>query len=77
MKVLGALSKIGILGLFKTVYFNFRYLPIKQAVFMPVILSSKVSVRNMGRGRLVLDGLGGGIFWRFENWFSGFGVLLQ
>lgn len=62
MRMLEALSKIGIIGLFKTVCFNFRYLPFKQAVFMPVILTSKVSVRSMGRGRIVLDDLGGGKF---------------
>lgn len=52
-------SKIGVVGMFKTIYFNFRYLPFKQAVFMPVVLSSRVSIRNMGRNRLVLDSRGG------------------
>ena len=76
MRMLEALSKIGIIGLFKTVCFNFRYLPFKQAVFMPVILTSKVSVRSMGRGRIVLDDLGGQI-WCSENRAARFRIMLQ
>lgn len=77
MRMLEVLSKIGIIGLFKTVCFNFRYFPFKQAIFMPVILTSKVSFKGMGRGKIVLDGLGGGQFWCSENRVTRSGILLQ
>lgn len=59
MRILKALSTIGITGIFKTIVFNYRYLPFNQAIHIPVVLSSKVKVVNMGQGRLVLDNLGG------------------
>ena len=62
MRLFHALSTIGFMGIIKTLAFNFRYLPFKQAIHIPVVLSSKVKVVNMGRGRLVLDDLGGGKF---------------
>ena len=60
MRLLKAFFTIGITGIFKTIVFNFRYLPFQQAIHIPVVLSSKVKVVNMGRGRLILDNLGGG-----------------
>lgn len=59
MRLFHALPTIGFMGIVKTLAFNFRYLPFKQAIHLPVVLSSKVKVVNMGRGRLVLDDLGG------------------
>ena len=59
MRFIEALTKIGIVGICKTIIFNFRYMPFSQAVHIPVLISSKVKVVKMGRNRIVLDGLGG------------------
>lgn len=40
----------GIFALMKTVWFNFRYLPFRQAVRMPVFLSRRVNVYRCHRG---------------------------
>lgn len=57
--LLKALFKMGVIGSCKTIVFNFRYFPFRQAIYLPIILSSKVKVVNMGRDRIVFDGLGG------------------
>lgn len=59
MRLFNDLSTIGFTGIVKTIIFNFRYLPFKQAIHIPVVLSSKVKVMNMARNRIVLDDLGG------------------
>ena len=62
MRIIKGLGKIGLWGIIKTLWFNFRFIPFKEAIFLPVLLSSKVEVQNMRRGRIVLDGLGGSKF---------------
>ena len=49
-KVLKALSKVN----FKTIYFNFRYLPFRQAVKVPIFVSKKVYLLQAG-GQVKLD----------------------
>lgn len=44
-----------ILAIPRTIYFNFRYLPIAQAVRLPIWLATNVRVRNMYRGGIVID----------------------
>lgn len=41
------------LGL-KTIYFNFKYLPFKQAIRLPILVSKKVSLRE-ARGQVVIN----------------------
>jgi acetyltransferase-like isoleucine patch superfamily enzyme len=41
-------------GIPKTLYFNFKYFDIKTALKFPVIISSKVSLRDM-RGEIILE----------------------
>ena len=49
-KILRGLSK----GNFKTIYFNFRYLPFKQAIKMPIFVSRKVYLLHTG-GQIKFD----------------------
>ena len=49
----------GIGGTFKTIMFNFRYFPLYLAWKLPVTMTSKVKVRNMHRGGIVLKNCGG------------------
>lgn len=44
-----------ILAIPKTIYFNLRYLPLRQAIHLPVWLATNVRVRNMYRGGMILD----------------------
>lgn len=39
----------------KTIYFNLRYLPLRQAIHLPIWLATNVRIRNMYRGGIVLD----------------------
>lgn len=39
-----------ILGLPKTIWFNFRYLPFRQAVHFPIVLANNARIRNMYLG---------------------------
>jgi acetyltransferase-like isoleucine patch superfamily enzyme len=39
---------------FKTVYFNFKYLPFRQAIKIPIMVSSKVHLAHTG-GQIILD----------------------
>ena len=43
-----------IAGIPKTIYFNFSYFDLKTALKFPVIISSKVSLRDM-RGKIILE----------------------
>lgn len=52
----------GIGGTFKTIMFNFRYFPLYLAWKLPVTMTSKVKVRNMHRGGIVLKNCGGGAY---------------
>lgn len=44
-----------ILAIPKTIYFNLRYLPLRQAVHLPIWLATNVRIRNMYRGGIVID----------------------
>lgn len=50
-KVFQLLSKLN----FKTIYFNLKYLPFRQAVKLPILLSSKVYLREM-KGKIRIEG---------------------
>ena len=39
----------------KSVYFNFRYLPFKHAVYLPVWITTNFKVMKLKRGQIVLD----------------------
>ncbi len=43
-----------IFNLLKSLYFNFRYLPFRQAIYMPVWITANFKVRGLRRGMLVL-----------------------
>ena len=44
--------------IFQTIYFNFHYLPFKQAIFLPIILYKPQFVST--KGKIIIDG--GGCF---------------
>lgn len=39
----------------KTIYFNFRYLPFRQAVYLPIWITTNFKVMKLKRGQIVLD----------------------
>lgn len=43
-----------VFGLPRTLWFNFRYLPLKQAVHLPIVLAANVRIRHMKRSGIVL-----------------------
>lgn len=42
------------LGLPKTIYFNFKYLPFKQAINLPILVSHRVAFKSL-KGSIVID----------------------
>lgn len=44
-----------ILAIPKTIYFNLRYLPLRQAIHLPIWLATNVRIRNMYRGGIVIE----------------------
>lgn len=44
-----------ILNYIKTIYFNFRYLPFKQAIYLPIWITTNFKVMKLKRGQIVLD----------------------
>lgn len=54
--------RCGIRDVFKTIVFNLKYFPFNQAIHLPVHISHKVEIRNMKRGRIVLENVWGGVF---------------
>lgn len=40
----------------RTLFFNFRYLPIRQAIKLPIWLASNVRVRHLAQGSIILKG---------------------
>ena len=44
-----------ILAIPQTICFNLRYLPLRQAIHLPVWLATNVRVRNMYRGGMIID----------------------
>ena len=43
------------IAILKTIWANFRYLPIKQAIYLPILLHTKSSVRILSRGKIKWD----------------------
>lgn len=43
-----------ILNVLKSFYFNFRYLPFRQAIYMPVWITTNFSIHGLKRGQLIL-----------------------
>ena len=43
-----------ILNFIKSLYFNFRYLPFRQAVYMPVWITTNFRIHGLKRGQLIL-----------------------
>ena len=39
----------------KSIYFNFRYLPFMQAVYMPIRITTNFKVMKLKRGQIILD----------------------
>lgn len=39
----------------RTIYFNLRYLPLKQAIHLPIWVANNVRIRDMYRGGIVID----------------------
>lgn len=53
----GTLNNCGnmqILNFIKSLYFNFRYLPFRQAVYMPVWITTNFRIHGLKRGQLIL-----------------------
>lgn len=46
------IKHIGLGGVFKTIYYNFKLFPLPQAVFFPLILSSKTIIRKTKKGAI-------------------------
>lgn len=44
-----------LLNRIKSIYFNFRYLPFKQAVYLPIWITTNFKVLKLKRGQIVLD----------------------
>ena len=44
-----------LLDIFYTIYFNFRYLPIAQAIHLPVYVTTNLRDVKIRRGQLVID----------------------
>lgn len=46
---------LALLSIPRSVWFNFRYLPLKDAMKLPILLAPNVRVKNMWRGGMKLD----------------------
>ena len=44
-----------LLNRIKSIYFNFRYLPFKQAIYLPIWITTNFKVMKLKRGQIVLD----------------------
>ena len=51
---MGRLSSI-ILSIPRTVWFNFRFLPLKYAIKLPIWIANNVRIRNLRRGGIILN----------------------
>ena len=45
-----------ILTLPRTIWFNFRYLPLRQAFYLPIWVANNVRIRSLYRGGIKLKG---------------------
>lgn len=55
-KLKSALVYLGIRGIIKTLYFNFKTMPFKEAIKFPVFLSRDVEIRNCSGTLKIVDG---------------------
>ena len=44
-----------LLNWIKSIYFNFRYLPFKQAIYLPIWITTNFKVLKLKRGQIILD----------------------
>lgn len=44
-----------IISMPKTIYFNFKYLSVKDAIKLPILVSNRVFLENVG-GKILIDG---------------------
>ena len=44
-----------LLNRIKSIYFNFRYLPFRQAIYMPVWITTNFKIMKLKRGQIILD----------------------
>ena len=44
-----------LLNRIKSIYFNFRYLPFKQAIYLPIWVTTNFKVMKLKRGQIILD----------------------
>ena len=44
-----------LLNRIKSIYFNFRYLPFKQAIYLPIWITTNFKVMKFKRGQIILD----------------------
>ena len=44
-----------LLNRIKSIYFNFRYLPFRQAVYLPIWITTNFKVLKLKRGQIILD----------------------
>lgn len=52
-RLYGLIGYCGIVGFYKTIIFNFKYFPLKQAYHLPVLMSGKVRINMKGGGIIV------------------------
>ncbi len=57
-RLIKLLLDFGFLGVIKTIKFNLMYFPLREGIYMPVFLTSKVKVHNMGKNRIILHEVG-------------------
>lgn len=44
-----------ILNLIYTVFFNFRYLPLRQAIYLPIYVTTNLRDVKLRRGQIIID----------------------
>lgn len=54
MKSIDKLLRI-VLAMPRTIYFNLRYLPLRQAIQLPIWIANNVRIRDMYRGGIIID----------------------
>ncbi len=51
---------MNIFNIFHTLYFNFRYLPLRQAVHLPVRVTNDLCIEKLHRGQIVIEDIAKG-----------------
>ncbi len=54
-KSIKAVISIGFCNCFRTIIFNFKYLPYNQALHLPIIISGKLEVRHLKKGQIIIE----------------------